>query len=139
MIDIYRSAPDPKQCGERKRLHKKQSHFVHPWRRHGLYVHIQIGLALKGWCAGQHLQTELFAAIRHHWHIESDNYIRDVSFQEDHVKTKDSNYGHVLASLRTLAIRLFREANIQNFRAALDDFNDDPEHFEVFLRQFGFL
>lgn len=85
------------------------------------------------------LQTELFAAIRQHWHIESDNYIRDVSFQEDHVKTRDSNQGHVLASLRTLAIRVFREANIQNFRAALDDFADDPGYFEAFLRQFGFL
>jgi len=78
-------------------------------------------------------------AIRQHWHIESDNYIRDVSFQEDHVKTKDSNQGYVLASLRTLAIRLFREAHIQNFRAALDDFSDDPDYFESFLRQFGFL
>ncbi len=87
----------------------------------------------------QQLQIELFTAIRHHWHIESDNYIRDVSFQEDHVKTKDSNQGHVLASLRTLAIRFFREANIQNFRATLDDFSDDPEYFEAFLRQFGFL
>lgn len=87
----------------------------------------------------QQLQTELVAAIRHHWHIESDNYIRDVSFQEDHVKTKDSNQGHVLASLRTLAIRVFREANIQNFRAALDDFSDDPAYFETFLRQFGVL
>ncbi len=85
------------------------------------------------------LQAELFSAIRQHWHIESDNYIRDVSFQEDQVKTKDSNQGHVLASLRTLAIRVFREANIQNFRAALDDFSDDHEYFEAFLRQFGFL
>lgn len=87
----------------------------------------------------EQLQTELVTAIRQHWHIESDNYIRDVSFQEDHVKTKDSNQGHVLASLRTLAIRLFREAHIQNFRAALDDFSDDPDYFESFLRQFGFL
>lgn len=87
----------------------------------------------------QQLQSELVAAIRHHWHIESDNYIRDVSFQEDLVKTKDSNQGHVLASLRTLAIRVFREANINNFRAALDHFSDDPAYFEVFLPRFGFL
>ena len=87
----------------------------------------------------QQLQTELFTAIRQHWHIESDNYIRDVSFQEDHVKTKDSNQGHVLASLRTLAVRIFREANLNNFRAALDDFSDNPKYFEAFLKQFSFL
>ena len=87
----------------------------------------------------QKLQTELFTAIRQPWHIESDNYIRDVSFQEDHVKTKDSNQGHVLASLRTLAVRLFREANINNLRAALDDFSDNPTYFQAFLKQFGFL
>ncbi len=55
------------------------------------------------------------------------------------IRTKDSNQGQVLASLRTLAMRLFREADIENFRAALDDFSDNPEYFEVFLRQFGFL
>ena len=87
----------------------------------------------------QPLQIELVTAIRQHWHVESDNYIRDVSFQEDRVKTKDTNQGHVLASLRTFAIRLLRQANSQNFRAALDDFNDDPLYFEAFLRQFGFL
>jgi predicted transposase YbfD/YdcC len=87
----------------------------------------------------EQFQTELVTAIRQHWHIESDNYLRDVSFQEDQVKTKEGNQGHVLASLRTLAIRLFREANIHNFRTALDDFSDDPQYFETFLKQFGFL
>lgn len=82
---------------------------------------------------------ELFTAIRQHWSIEADNYIRDVSFQEDQVKTKNSNQGQVLASLRTLAMRLFRKANIPNFRAALEDLSDNPERFEAFLRQFGFL
>jgi predicted transposase YbfD/YdcC len=31
---------------------------------------------------------ELFTAIRQHWSVESDNWIRDVTFNEDHVKTK---------------------------------------------------
>ncbi len=85
------------------------------------------------------IQQELFTAIRQHWGIESDNYIRDVSFQEDLIRTKDSNQGQVLASLRTLAMRLFREADIENFRAALDDFSDTPALFETFLNQYGFL
>ncbi len=84
-------------------------------------------------------QQELFIAIRKHWGIESDNYIRDVSFKEDAVRTKSGNQGQVLVSLRTLAISLFREAKIDNFQAALEKFCDCPEQFEVFLKQYRFL
>lgn len=89
--------------------------------------------------ADETIPPELFQAIRGHWGVEANNYIRDVSFQEDKVRTKHANQAQVLASLRTLVIRLFREANLQNFRAALDDFSDNPDYFEAFLRQFGFL
>jgi predicted transposase YbfD/YdcC len=34
------------------------------------------------------VQSELFTAIRRHWGVESENWIRDVTFNEDHVKTK---------------------------------------------------
>lgn len=84
-------------------------------------------------------QQELFIAVRKHWSVESDNYIRDVSFKEDAVRTKNSNQGQVLASLRTVAMRLFREAKISNFQAALEKFSDCPEQFEIFLKQYGFL
>ena len=84
-------------------------------------------------------QQELFQAIRGHWRVEADNYIRDVSFQEDKVKTKHGNQAQVLASLRTLAIQLFREAGFINFKAALETFADCPDQFETFLIQYGFL
>jgi predicted transposase YbfD/YdcC len=84
-------------------------------------------------------QQELFRAIRGHWGVEADNYIRDVSFQEDKVRTKHGNQAQVLASLRTLAIQLFREAGFVNFKAALETFADDPDQFEAFLVQYGFL
>ena len=87
----------------------------------------------------QAAQNELFQAIRQHWGVESDNWIRDVTFGEDHVKTKDGNQGQVLACLRTLALRWLRQANIQNFQAALDDFADSPPLFAAFLKQAHFL
>jgi predicted transposase YbfD/YdcC len=84
-------------------------------------------------------QQELFQAIRGHWGVEANNYIRDVSFQEDKIRTKHGNQAQVLASLRTLAIQLFREADLNNFQAALETFADCPDQFEAFLVQYGFL
>jgi predicted transposase YbfD/YdcC len=89
--------------------------------------------------ADQARQLELFQAIRGHWGVEADNYLRDVSFQEDKVKTKHGNQAQVLALLRTLAIQLFREAGYVNFKAALETFADCPDQFEAFLIQYGFL
>jgi len=71
--------------------------------------------------------------------IEAGNYIRDVSFQEDKVKTKHGNQAQVLASFRTLAIQLFRQAGFVNFKEALETFADCPDLFETFLIQYGFL
>jgi predicted transposase YbfD/YdcC len=85
------------------------------------------------------VQADLFNAVRGHWGVEADNYIRDVTFCEDDVKTKNGNQGHVLASLRTLAIGLMRKANLTNFRAALDDFADNAQLFKDFLQQVNFL
>lgn len=84
-------------------------------------------------------QQELFQAIRGHWGVEADNYIRDVSFQEDNLRTKYGNLAQVLASLRTVAIQLFREAGFVNFKAALETFADCPDQFEAFLGQYDFL
>jgi predicted transposase YbfD/YdcC len=84
-------------------------------------------------------QADLFNAIRGHWSVEADNYIRDVTFREDDVKTKSGNQGHILAGLRTLAMGLLRQANISNFRAALDDFADNAKLFKSFLEQVNFL
>lgn len=84
-------------------------------------------------------QQELFQAIRGHWGVEANNYLRDVSFQEDQVKTKHGNQAQVLASFRTVALQLFRQASFVNFKAALETFADCPDRFEVFLSQYGFL
>ncbi len=82
---------------------------------------------------------ELFDAIRGHWRVESDNWVRDVTFQEDSVRTKSGNQAQVMAGLRTLAMRLFRKAKILNMMAALDNFCDSNKLLEEFLKRVGFL
>ena len=83
------------------------------------------------------VQSELFTAIRRHWGVESENWIRDVTFNEDNVKTKCADQAHVMACLRTFVVKLFRKANLKNFQAALETFCDCPDKFEVFLCQTG--
>ena len=90
--------------------------------------------ASRGQC---NVQNELFTAIRGHWGVESENWIRDVTFNEDNVKTKYADQAHVMACLRTFAVKLFRKANLKNFQAALETFCDCPDKFEVFLCQTG--
>ena len=82
---------------------------------------------------------ELFDALRNHWRVESDNWVRDVTFQEDSVRTKSGNQAQVMAGLRTLAMRLFRKAKIENMMAALDNFGDSNKLFGEFLERVGFL
>ncbi len=84
-------------------------------------------------------QQALFAAIREHWGVEAENHIRDVTFGEDAVKTKNGNQGQVLGALRTLAVGLFRQEGIDNFQAALDKFADQPKQFTKFLKRVRFL
>jgi predicted transposase YbfD/YdcC len=83
------------------------------------------------------VQSELFTAIRRHWGVESENWIRDVTFNEDNVKTKCADQAHVMACLRTFVVKLFRKANIKNFQAALETFCDCPDKFAAFLHQTG--
>ena len=82
---------------------------------------------------------ELFDAVREHWGVESDNSIRDVTFNEDNVKTKSHNLARVLATFRTLTIGLFRKADIKNFKEGCENFTDSQSLFEAFLQKLGFL
>ncbi len=83
------------------------------------------------------VRSELFTAIRRHWGVESENWIRDVTFNEDNVKTKCADQAHVMACLRTFVVKLFRKANLKNFQAALETFCDCPDKFTDFLCQTG--
>jgi predicted transposase YbfD/YdcC len=85
------------------------------------------------------LRHDFLTAIRKHWGAESDNWLRDVIFQEDSVKTKNGNQAQVMGSLRTLAMRIFRKAGISNFQAAAERFADCPDKFRDMLRCVHFI
>src|SRR5207245_3304522 len=68
----------------------------------------------------------LTGAIRQHWHVESDNWIRDVTLNEDHITTTSANQAQITGCLRSLALRLLRRFNVKNFQEALEDFADCP-------------
>ena len=82
---------------------------------------------------------ELFTAIREHWHVESNNYIRDMTFKEDYVKTKNKNQGQILSLLRTVAIKIIRKTNPKNFKEVIDSFCDSQDVLASVLLKFNFL
>ena len=85
------------------------------------------------------VEEELFTAIREHWHVESNNYIRDMTFKEDYVKTKNKNQGQILSLMRTVAINIIRKTNPKNFKETIDSFYDSQEVLTSVLLKFKFL
>jgi|GEM_PF-265565 len=85
------------------------------------------------------VEEELFTAIREHWHVESNNYIRDMTFKEDYVKTKNKNQGQILSLLRTVAIKIIRKTNPKNFKEVIDSFCDSQDVLASVLLKFNFL
>ncbi len=82
-------------------------------------------------------EQELFDAIRGHWRIESAHWIRDVTFHEDHVRTKNPNVGQILSLLRTVAIKFLHHVHPPNVQAMLEKFADVPEALHDLLVRFN--
>lgn len=80
-----------------------------------------------------------FAAIRNHWCIEVNNHIRDVTLNEDALKTKKTAVTKVMAGVRTLAIKLLSKTNAKNLVAQLELFQDDFKALLKWLRSVNFL
>lgn len=78
-------------------------------------------------------ERELFDAIRGHWRIESMHYIRDVTFNEDRIRTKDPNEGQILSLLRTIALTFLHHEHPTNVRAMLEKFADLPDSLHDLL------
>lgn len=85
------------------------------------------------------MADDLVNAIQKHWGVESNNWILDVTFNEDKVRIKEANQAYIMGKLRSLALQLLRKAGIPNFQAALENFTDVPDSLEAFLRQVKFL
>lgn len=89
---------------------------------------------------GQHKQDEeLFRAVRGHWNIEVNNYIRDVTWKEDDLKTKEPLIGRVMACCRTLTISLLNRLKLKNTKAKLDEFADNFDSLINWLKHSNFL
>ena len=54
---------------------------------------------------------QLVQAIRGHWQIESNNYIRDTSFGEDRIRTKKPNLMRTMAACLNVAINQLQRCN----------------------------
>lgn len=81
-------------------------------------------------------EHDLFDAVRGHWRIESMNWIRDVTFNEDQVRTKNPKTGQILSSLRTVALTLLQALHPVNLKAKLEEFADRPDALRDLLVRF---
>jgi predicted transposase YbfD/YdcC len=52
--------------------------------------------------------AQLLALVREHWRVESNHWIRDVAWQEDHQHAYTGTGAHVMAILRNLALAILR-------------------------------
>jgi predicted transposase YbfD/YdcC len=84
-------------------------------------------------------EQELFDAVRGHWRIESTHYIRDVTLNEDHIRTKHANEGQVLSLLRTVALKFLQSVHPTNVQALLEQFVDVPESLRNLLVRSHFV
>ncbi|MDD5267316.1 MAG: hypothetical protein PHO08_09340 [Methylococcales bacterium] len=85
------------------------------------------------------LAEELTQAIRGHWGVKSNNWIRDVTFNEDRIKTKAGNQSQIMALLRGLGIELIRKTSPENFSGRHKNFADLVSTLESMLRHVMFL
>jgi predicted transposase YbfD/YdcC len=82
---------------------------------------------------------EISAAIRQHWQIEADNYVRDVSLQEDALRAQSKGLQRVLAGARTVVLEVLKKLKCPNKKAQLEHFADNFEDLLQNLRALNFL
>lgn len=81
----------------------------------------------------------LFHAVRNHWKVETNNYVRDVTFKEDKLKTKETLISKTLACGRTFAINILNKKKPINMRAQLESFADDFQKLMGWLAEMKVL
>ena len=81
------------------------------WRTFTIY-------AVTSLTASQAATAQLAAWIRGHWQIEAIHHIRDVSYGEDASQARTGSGPQVMATLRNLAIGIFKIGGVTNIAAA---------------------
>ena len=81
------------------------------WRTFTIY-------AVTSLTASQAATAQLAAWIRGHWQIEAIHHIRDVSYGEDASQARTGSGPQVMATLRNIAIGIFKIGGVTNIAAA---------------------
>jgi predicted transposase YbfD/YdcC len=84
------------------------------------------------------LLKELMTAVRGHWAVESNNWVRDVTLKEDAQRTSSGALTQIMALLRSVTLAVLRIVG-GNMRAALDRFCHVPDDLAQCLRRAKFL
>lgn len=62
--------------------------------------------------------ADLAGLVRNHWQVEAHHNIRDTTFDEDASQIRTGNAPRAMATLRNIAVNLFRCFNFTNIAAA---------------------
>ena len=68
---------------------------------------------------------QIYLPIRHHWAIEVNNHIRDVTLKEDALQTIFKAVAQPLSVVRTLIINILKKLKVKNIAQTLDNFADN--------------
>lgn len=71
--------------------------------------------------------SELANTLRKHWGVESNNWILDVTFNEDNVQVKNGNQALILGKLRSFSTNILRWSGVKNFQETIEQFVDLPK------------
>ncbi len=83
--------------------------------------------------------NEYFDAIRNHWAVEVDHYIRDVTLKEDAMRTKEKQITRIFSGLRTLVMKILRKLKPKNLMAQIETFQDNFTELIRVLKMLNFL
>jgi Transposase DDE domain len=81
----------------------------------------------------------LFKAIKEHWAVETNNYIRDVVLKEDSLKSIKKAVSLTISIVRTLITNMLKILEPKNMVALFEDFAEDFKELEAFFLKAKFL
>jgi hypothetical protein len=81
----------------------------------------------------------LFNAIKGHWAVETNNYIRDVTLKEDKLKSIEKAVALTTSIIRTLITNMLKIIEPKNIVAQFEDFAEDFKKLEAFFLKAKFL
>ena len=85
------------------------------------------------------IMDDLAKAVRGHWSVEADNYVRDVTLKEDAIKTTKGNNCRTWASFRTVGLNIIRRFMPKNIPAKIESWVDNTKNFLLYLKKIGFF